>query len=258
MGEFTNALQAKGLIADLAQQTLTMRLTNTNRDLAKVLRKDVELFAYEMDAAIKNMHPAVRELIVRKASVILDAMRSANTETKTGFGGMTGSANALDFRISWPYDYILPDRISIGTVAAPAPATDNRRTWTRFIAAISAAGTPTPFITGPVAAVGTAVDYITAEEESLLFLGFTNRVGVDPKSTAYQIVYNTETQNYEPLNYELAEVKEQGILMHEMPQEVMVPPEQRIQINVRYDNQGTDYLMPIVFRFRQASDSRAL
>lgn len=262
MEEFTSALRnyrsekhPAGLIADLSEETITMRLTSTNRKLAEVMRKDVELFAYEMDAAIRNMHPAVKDLIVRKAKVVLDAMRSANTETKTGFGGMTGSANALDFRISWPYDFIDPRIVSAVPTAA---ATDNRRTWTRAIAVATVPGAPTPFITGAVAVVGTPVDLITAEEESLLFLGFTNEAGVVSRSTAYQIVYNTEPQNYEPLNFELAEEKEQAILMHEMPQEVMVPPEQRIQINVRYDTIGTDHLTPIVFRFRQASDSRAL
>lgn len=247
MGEFTDALRRQGLINTLPAEDFTVRLTNTNRHLANVLRADVELFAYEVDAAIKNMHPAVKELIVRKSNDVLSAMRSALIETKTGFGGMTGSAKALDFRISWPYDYYNPDLIG-----------GLRRTWTRYISTISTVGTPTPFITGSVVSVGTAVDYVTAEEESLLFLGFMNRAGVDPKSTAYQIIYNTEKMNYEPLNFDLSEAKEQGILMHEMPQSVLIPPEQKIQINVRYDELGTDYLTPIVFRFRQASDSRTL
>lgn len=255
MQEFRNELARLGLIKTHEEETKTKLLTNVNRELAKVLIADVELFAYEVDAKIRNMHPAVKELIIRKAEDILDAMRSANMETKNGFGGMTGSANALDVRISWAYDYIDPDVVS----AVPtAPATDNRRTWTRFIAAVDAPATARSFITGAVAVVGTPVDLVLAEEESMVFLGFTNRAGVDPKSTAYSIFYNTEELNYQPFNFELAETKEQDLLLHEMPQSVLIPPEQRIHIDVRYDQTGTDYLMPIVFRFRQASDSRNL
>lgn len=261
MQEFTNELKRQGLIKKYGPETKTLFLTNVNRELAAINAADVELFAYEVDAKIRNMHPAIKELIVRKAEDVLDALRSANMETKNGFGGLTGSANALDFRISWAYDFYDPDVVSTGTVAAPAPATDNRRTWTRYIRAIDTPGTANSFITGVVAVVGTGTDLILAEEESMLFLGFANRAGVDPKSTAYSIFYNTEEMNYQPFNFELAEPKgyeEQAILLHELPQSVLIPPEQRIHIDVRYDQTGTDYLMPIVFRFRQASDSRNL
>ena len=197
-------------------------------------------------------------MFVDNAQQVLDGMRATLTETKSGYGGSTGSGSSLFFTISWAPDFINPNIVS----AVPtAPATDNRRSWARFVAAVSAVGTPTPFITGAVVAVGTPVNLAMAEEETMVFLGFTERANVEPIASAVQFVYNQDTYNYWNMDWEHA--KRDGgvyedVLVYEFPQPVIVPPEQRIQVNVRYDGVGTSYLTPVVVRYRRASDMRTL
>ena len=245
MGMFTDALNRRGLIANLASTDVSYDLTGTSKSLSSLLVKDAEMFGYEMDAVLSHLHPAVAELIARKAEAVMDTMRMANTETKAGFGGSTGSGSTLDFEISRAADFINPD----------LTGTNYRKTWERFISAVD---TNKPLITGTVVTVGTGVDLAMAEEEAMIFLGFTNKAGVDSKATAMQVVYNSDTLNYQTMNFDMATEKEEGILIYELKQDVKVPPEQKLQINVRYDEIGTDYLTPIVIHFIRSSDMRTM
>lgn len=244
MGMFTDALNRAGLMRNLASTDVAYDLTGSSKSLSSLLAKDVEMFGYEMDAVLMNLHPSVAELIVRKVVPVMDTMRMANTETKAGFGGSTGSGSSLEFEISRAADFLNPDVTS-----------GSRKTWERFVTAVD---TNKPLITGTVATVGTAVDLQMAEEEAMVFLGFTNKAGVESKASAVQVVYNTDTMNYQVMNFDMSSVKEQDILLYELKQDVKVPPEQKIQINVRYDAIGADYLTPVVIHFVRSSDMRTM
>lgn len=244
MGMFTDALGRAGRLGkNLPEISATYDLTGASRDLGKMLAKDVDLLAYEMDAAIANLHPAVAELIARKADAILDTARMANLQTHEGFGGSVGGSRRLDFEISRAADFLNPDVTS-----------GSRKTWERFISAVD---TNKPFITGTVSTVGTSVDLAMIEEESMIFLGFTEKAGM-ATPTAVQAVINTETQNYQSLNFDMSNVNEQDVMVYELKQDLKVAPEQKIQLNVRYDEVGTDYLTPIVVHFLMATDMRTM
>ena len=244
MGMFRNELERAGLMRNLPSTDVSYDLTGTSKSLSSLMMKDVEMFAYEMDAVLEYLHPAVAAMIAKKAESVMDTLRMANTETKAGFGGSTGSGSTLDFEISRAADFLNPDVTS-----------GSRKTWERFITAVD---TNKPLITGTVVTVGTAVDLAMAEEEAMIFLGFTNKAGIDSKATAVQVVYNSDTMNYQALNFDMATEKEEGILIYELKQDVKVPPEQKLQINVRYDEIGTDYLTPIVIHFARSSDMRTM
>lgn len=275
VNEFENRLIALGVLrargtaadgtplyADLGEEPTFYDMSKQTRTLSAMTGRNLKLFAEEMDTAIRNMHHAVKALIVRKALTITDAMRLANSESKSGYGGAVGGGASLYFTISWAYDFIDPDVVSDGTAVYPSSghdiADDNRRNWIRVIETVSARDSPTPFITGVVTTVGSAVDLSVAEEESMVFLGMTDKAGVDHIASAMQVVYNSDTQNYWAMNFDMLEQKDEQILVWEMPQHAIVPPEQSIQLNVRYDKRGTSYLAPIVVRFLRSKDMRTL
>lgn len=275
MNEFESKLVEQGVLVrsgtdaegyplykDLGQEPTFFDMSKQTRTLSAMTGRNLKLFAEEMDTAIRNMHPAVKDLIVRKALPITDAMRLANSESKSGYGGAIGGGASLYFAISWPYDFVDPDHASDGTGVYPSSghdiADDNRRTWTRVIETVSTRESPTPFITGVVTDVGTAVDLSLAEEESMVFLGMTDKAGADHLATAMQIVYNSDTYNYWVMNFDMLEQKDEQILVWDMPQHAIIPPEQSVQVNVRYDARGTSYLAPVVIRFLRSKDMRTL
>ena len=262
MREFEAAMRSVNMIRDLPEEGTFYDMSDQTRTLSMMGTRSLQLFAEEMDAAISYMRPSVKKLIVDNVVPIVDAMRLANTETKSGYGGSTGSGSSLNFATSWAYDFIDPDIVSTGAAVYPGTghgiATDNRRTWTRAVAALTARGAPTPYITGVVAVVGTAVDLQVQEEESLIFLGMVDKTDVNHLATAMQIVYNSDTYNYWNMPFESLEDKNESVVLWEMPQPVIVPPEQSIQINMRYDEIGTSYMYPLVIRFLRSSDMRTL
>jgi len=251
----TNFINAVGSItsnfSNLQSSDVVYDMSKQSRSLSSMVGAEVRLFAEDMQKQINQMHPSVAQIFVDNAQNLLDGMRCANTETKAGYGGSTGSGSALYSTISWAYDFINPNIVG----------TTYRRNWIRAVAAASTVGTPTPFVTGTVVAVGTAVNLAMAEEEAMVFLGFTERADVEPLASAVQLVYNSDTYNYWNIPWEF--IKRDGgayehLCVWELPQPVVIPPEQSIQINVRYDGIGTSYLTPIVVRYRRASDMRTL
>ena len=275
MGEFENKLVSLGLLkvtgmdaarqpiyASLSENTVYFALSKQTRTMHAITGNELISFARDMDAEIRYYHPAVKELIVRKALSIVDCMRTVIDQTKGGYGGSVGSANGLWFTVSWAYDYIDPDVASTGTVLYPysghGGATNNRRTWTRVVTTPSTPETTTPFITGIVSTVGTSTDLESAEEEGYIFLGMADKAGVDHLATTMQVVYNSEDINYWGMPFDLLEEKDESLLVWEMPQDIAVPPEQSVQINVRYNATGTSYLRPIVIRFLRSKDMRKL
>lgn len=261
MREFEAAMRSAGMVGDLGVETTFFDMSKQSRSLSAMTSKSLRLFGEEMDASLAYMRPAVKNLMVENVVPIVDAMRLANTETKSGYGGATGSGSSLSYAISWAFDFVDPDRVGTAPVypaAGHAVATDNRRTWTRAIGAVSARAAPTPFITGRVAVVGTPVDLAVVEEESLIFLGMIDKSEVNHLATAMQIVYNSDTMNYWNMPFESLEDKNESVVVWKMPQPVIVPPEQSIQINVRYDDTGTSYMYPLVIRFLRSSDMRTL
>ena len=246
--DFKTSLIAKGLMRALPSEEVRYDLAGTSRSLAGLDAMSVELFADEMDASINNMHPGVKELIVRKADAVLDLLRIVAKETKAGYGGFTGSGSTLDFTVGWAYDFLDPD-IS-GTVY--------RKSWRRYISTVSTPGTSTAYITGTS---GSKADLEMAEEDGMVFLGFVERADIEPKASALEVIYNSDTYNYQPFSFHLAEKKESmagSMLLYELKQHILIPPEQKIQLNVRYDDVGIDYLQPVSVRFRRASDMRDL
>ena len=270
MRDFEAAMRSANLLGDLGTETTFYDMSKQSRSLSAMTSKSLKLFGEEMDTSLAYMRPSIKKLIVDNVVPIVDTMRLANTETKSGYGGSTGSGSSLSFTTSWAYDFIDPDIVSAAGSTAVYPGaghgitTDNRRTWTRsvtvppLVSAPSVRGTPTPFITGLVAAVGTPVDLQVQEEEAMIFLGMVDKTDVNHIATAMQVVYNSDTMNYWNMPFESLEDKNESIVLWEMPQAVIVPPEQSIQINVRYDETGTSYMYPLVIRFLRSSDMRTL
>lgn len=262
-GMFEEALRRAGKIGKYLEPVqVEYEALDITRQLSGMSAGHVKLFAEEVDTAIRYMHPGVREIITRHAVGILDELRITDYQTNSGYGGSMGGSSSLYFTIGRAYDFINPDIVSTGAVIHPAvghgAATDNRRVWTRTRVARTVPGAPTPYVTGIVATVGTATDLRLQEEEGMIFLGLVERSDVTPMCTAMQLVYNSDTYNFWDIEWSLHEEKEQNVYVWEMPQEIKVPPEQAIQINVRYDDIGISYMQPIVFRFLRSSDMRAL
>lgn len=262
-GIFENALKDAGKMDKyLGPVQVEYKAIKVTRMLSGIDAPHTQLFAEEVDAAIRYFHPAVKEMIANHAVGILDTLRIVDNETASGYGGSMGGSSSLWFTISRAYDFVNPDIVSTGTSLHPTPghgaATDNRRNWTRNRVAVSVPGTPTGFITGIVTTAGTGTNLRMAEEEGMIFLGFVERSDVTPIASAMQLVYNTDTNNIWNMPWQLHEEKEENVYVYEMPQHVIVPPEQSLQINIRYDDVGISYMTPIVFRFLRATDMRAL
>jgi hypothetical protein len=204
---------------------------------------NVETFAYEMDNVIRAAHPAVKDMIVRNAGTLLDTLRVLNVETKAGFRGATGSGNTIDFTLSRAADYLDPDG---------AAATTYRRSWKRYLSDVSISS---GFITGTG---GSSADWSLTEEQAALLMGFVNRADIEPKSSAVKITYNSDPMNYQPLNFDLREVTEQNIVVHELKESAMIAPEQSIKVDVRYDDVGYDFLQPIIVLFERSIDLRTM
>ena len=255
------AMRSVNMLDTLGAETTFFDMSKQSRSLSAMTSKSLKLFGEEMDASLAYMRPSIKKLIVDNVVPIVDTMRLANTETKSGYGGSTGSGSSLSYTMSWAFDFVDPDRVGTAPVypaAGHAVAVDNRRTWTRPVGAVSVRNAPTPFITGRVAVVGTPVDLQVVEEEALIFLGMIDKTDVKHLATAMQVVYNSDTMNYWNMPFESLEDKNESVVLWEMPQPVIVPPEQSIQINVRYDDTGTSYMYPLVMRFLRSSDMRTL
>ena len=240
---FTDELVAQGLMIDHPVENVEFKLSKTGRSMSSLALEGVQRFGYEMDNVIRSMHPAVKEMIVRNAGSLLDAVRVLNVETKAGFQGATGSGNTIDFSISRAADYLDPDGAAAGTY---------RTTWKRYIAALS---TASGYITGTG---GASADWSLTEEQGALLMGFINRADIEQKSTAIQITYNSDPMNYQTLNFDMRGVQEENIVVYELKESALLAPEQSVKVEVRYDDVGWDYLQPVIVLFEESIDMRTM
>jgi len=245
MEPFMDRLEAEGLLIDHPVESVVFALSNTTRSMASISKSDVEKFGFEMDQAIRHLHPAVQDILVRNAGALLDTVRVLNVETKAGFRGAAGSGNTIDFKISNAGDYYDPDGATDTTV---------RTQWKRYISAITTSTAGDKYITGTG---GSAADWTMSEEQALLLLGFTDKAG-EAKVDALQITYAGDPMNIQMLHFDQAAVGEQNLVVMELKEPAMIAPEQSIMVNVRYNDIGWDYLQPIAVMFERSIDMRSL
>lgn len=245
MRVFTDELIAQGLMIDHPVQDVVFALSKTSRSMSSLSEANVRTFGFEMDNVLRTLHPSIRDMVVRNAKSLLDTLRVMNVETKSGFGGATGSGNVIDFKMSRAADYLDPD----GGAAA------TRTQWKRNILLKTTATAGDAFITGTG---GTSADWSLGEEQAILMMGFINRADIEPKSDAMALTYNSDPMNIQQFNFEMCDVMEQNIVVMELKQAAMIAPEQSFKVNVRYNDVGWDYLEPVAVFFERSIDMRNL
>ena len=245
MGVFMDELVAQGLMIDHPVQDVVFALSKTSRSMSSLSEANVRTFGFEMDNVIRTLHPDIKDMIVRNAGSLLDTLRIINAETKSGFGGATGSGNVIDFKLSRAADYLDPDGVD------PAVRTQ----WKRYISAKTTATAGDAFITGTG---GSSADWSLGEEQAILLMGFINRADIEPKSDAMALTYNSDPMNIQQFNFEMCGVAEQNVVLMEMKQAAMIAPEQSFKVNVRYGDVGYDYLEPVAVFFERSIDMRNL
>ena len=246
MGAFMDELMAQGLIIDHPIQDVVFTLSKTSRSMSSLSEANVRTFGFEMDNVVRTLHPSIKDMIVRKAKSLLDTLRVLNVETKSGFGGATGSGNVIDFKLSRAADYYDPDG---------AASTTARTQWKRNITAKTTATAGDAFITGTS---GSSSDWSLGEEQAILLMGFINRADIEPKSDAMALTYNSDPMNIQQFNFEMCEVMEQNAVVMELKEAAMIAPEQSFKVNVRYGDVAWDYLEPVAVFFERSIDMRNL
>ncbi|MHA1288828.1 MAG: hypothetical protein ACTSPB_15660 [Candidatus Thorarchaeota archaeon] len=178
-----------------------------------------------------NASDAVKNLVVENVDLIVDLVRAVKAETKQEFAGPRARGNQLTI-----VD-ITADQLT--RVWGATGATDFSYTATA---------------TGAVDYIGTSANpETTAEEEGLIYLGFTESA-VAPKTNKMLLTKNGDAYPYSNLMWE----SQEEFYLAALPEPYFIPPETSYYISVNFFKTGKVEMKPIGFKVLQAKNVLSL
>lgn len=227
------------------QDLITIRPDGTQMThiMAQIDKKDISIFADELDIALLLQNKRVQSLYVKNAVAISQLIRVINYNTRSGFKGSVGAGNQLDAVQLRAEQFSDPLIVAI----------TNRITWIRAVGAPGAA----QFITAQDAgAVGLKAALTMAANEGLCILGFANPAAA-PCNSAFSIQYLGVNYNVQNLSFEMADPFV-GDPIIELKQPLVVYPGENFLMNIYNYQAGVDELRPIGIWVKTATNLRAL
>lgn len=226
------------------QDLITVRPDGTQMThiMAQIDKKDITIFADELDIALLLQNKRVQSLYVKNAVAISQLIRVVNYNTRSGFKGSVGAGMQLDAVQLRAEQFSDPLIVAI----------TNRITWVKA-AAIGQA----QFITAQDAgAVGAKAALTMLPNEGLAILGFANPAA-GPCTSAFSLQYLGVNYNIQNLSFEMADPFV-GDPIIELKQPLVIYPGENFLVNIYNFAAGTDELRPIGIWVKTAAALRAL
>jgi len=232
-----------GRIPEQMLKTITPTGEIREHRMSEIDYADIQIFANELDIALKLQNPLVQSLFAKNAVGLANLIRVINTESASGFKGTNGSGRQLDAVLLRAEQFQDPD-IAVFPTA--------RTSWIRNIAAAATAN----FIERGTGAVAHGEELPMGTTEGLAILGFTNPAAA-PCVDALQITYLAQAYNIQNLDFEAANPFI-GDAICELKQPLFLYPQETALIQVRYYRAGQDEVRPIGIWVKMSVNMRAL